>query len=75
MMDQDAFEWLCVMVMIVVFSFLAVWGIIAAADRANERDCQKYGELTGYEVRVLDYNHWCVYNHPDEGWIPAWRGH
>ncbi len=72
-MDQEAFEWLCIMLLVVVLSFFAVWGIVAAAERAIEADCQTYGELTGYEVKVLEANNWCVVNHPDEGWIPAWR--
>ena len=45
---------------------------IGWADYATDKaECNAYGELTGYEVKLLRGSR-CVVNHPDMGWISAW---
>jgi|14BtaG_2_1085337.scaffolds.fasta_scaffold35876_2 hypothetical protein len=67
-MDKDDFEWLCIFLLFGVSITLGLW----ASYEGPKAECRAYGELTGYEVRMLEGSK-CVVNDPDKGWISAWR--
>ena len=66
-MDKHDFQWIVIMVLVCVGVLFACWGNY----EAYKSECLAYGELTGYEVRLLESNR-CMVNHPDEGWTTAW---
>ena len=68
MMDKTAILFLTSFLLYCLFVFLAVY----ACYESNQSECQAYGELTGYEVTMLDGGT-CMVNHPDTGWTPVWR--
>ena len=68
MIDRDFLGFMSAPFLLCVSAFFFIWGCVAQM----ERECYEYGEMTGYEVRQLDGGR-CMVNHPDEGWIPAWR--
>ena len=67
-MDKHDFQWLVIMLLVCVGVVLASWGTWEGV----KSECREYGELTGYEVRILKSNR-CMVNRPDEGWTPAFR--
>jgi len=68
MMSKDAWDFTMIFFVMWFSVCLFLWGIWAGA----EAQCQDYGELTGYEVTMLN-GCGCMANHPDKGWISAWR--
>ena len=68
MIDKTAILFLISFLLYCVVIFLAAW----ACYEGGESECREYGELTGYEVRILKSNR-CMVNRPDEGWTPAFR--
>ena len=67
-MDKHDFQWLVIMLLVCVGVVLASWAVW----EGEKSECREYGELTGYEVRILKSNR-CMVNRPDEGWTPAFR--
>ena len=67
-MLKDNFIWIVIMVLVCGGVVLSSWGNY----EGRRSECREYGELTGYEVKILKSNR-CMVNRPDEGWTPAFR--
>lgn len=50
------------------FTFGVAWLAASLATSAAERECHAYGELIGYEVKVIS-GYMCMINDPDKGWM------
>ena len=67
-MSEDA--WAITKILISSFGFVFSVALLAAmlCSDAAERQCEAYGELTGYEVEIIS-GYMCMINDPDEGWM------
>ena len=67
-MSKDARDFTVIFFVMLFSVFLGAWAIYSTA----KAECQAYSELTGYEVTMIS-GRGCMTNHPDKGWISAWR--
>jgi len=67
-MSDDAWALCNIGTTVFGFTFGVTWLAASLATSSAERECHAYGELTGYEVRVIS-GYMCMINDPDKGWM------
>jgi hypothetical protein len=68
MMSEDTWAATKIFIAIVSYFAIAIWLCAGLAERYAESECQAYGELLGYEVKVIS-GYRCMINDPDKGWM------
>jgi hypothetical protein len=68
MMSEDDWAFTKILISSFVFVFGVAWLAAVLAMGAAKAECRAYGELTGYEVKVIS-GYRCMINDPDKGWM------